>query len=240
MTAPGRGLGIFFKEPIPGQVKTRLSPPLTLEEAAGLYRAFLSDTIRMVSETSGLDIVILFHADESGLFRPPAPPGWLHRPQSGGDLGNRMEGALGELMDRLPTGRAGACLIGSDAPLLDATVLHSAFEALDSGSDLVTSPTPDGGYGLIGISRRPPGGFLSGIPWSTKSVLTETEEAAHRSGWSTARVRPCQDIDTGPDLSDFLTKMKSVPTEWPENAAPETRRYLLELIQAGRLAGLRQ
>lgn len=237
MTAPARGLGIFFKEPIPGQAKTRLSPPLTLEEAAGLYGAFLSDTIRMVSETSSLDIVILFNADEPHCFRPQAPTRWLHRPQSSGDLGNRMEAALEELMDRLPAGRMGACLIGSDAPLLDAAVLHCAFEALGAGTDLVTSPTPDGGYGLIGVSRRLPGGFLSGIPWSTETVLKATEEAAHQSGWSTARVLPCQDIDTGSDLSDFLTKIRNGPTEWPEEAAPETRRYLLDLLRAGRLAG---
>ena len=141
-----------------------------------------------------------------------------------------MEVALGELMDGLPTGRPGLCLIGSDAPLLDAKVLQNAFEALAGGVDLVTSPTPDGGYGLIGVSRRPPVGFLSNIRWSTETVLEATEEAARRSGWSTARTLPSQDIDTGTDLSDFLTKMRKGTTAWPENSAPETRRYLESLV----------
>ncbi len=32
---------IFAKEPRPGQVKTRLSPPLSPEEAAQLYHSFI-------------------------------------------------------------------------------------------------------------------------------------------------------------------------------------------------------
>jgi len=235
MTAPRRGLGIFYKEPTPGRVKTRLTPPLRAAEASELYAALLSDTIQMVNRESLLDLVILFDADEPPGWRPAAPADWLHLPQAGVDLGERMEAGLGELLNRLPGGRA--CLIGSDAPLLDDQVLESAFHALAEGADMVTSPTPDGGYGLIGVSRKPPDGLLSGIAWSTRTVLHETEAAAHRSGWSTARALPCQDIDTEADLSVFLTKLNAENSEQQANSAPATRRCLARLLAAGRLRG---
>ena len=237
MTAPRRGLGIFYKEPTPGRVKTRLTPPLRAAEASELYAAFLSDTIQMVNRESLLDLVILFDAGEPPGWRPEAPADWLHLPQAGVDLGERMGAALGELLNRLPEGRVGVCLIGSDAPLLDGQVLESAFHALAEGADLVTSPTPDGGYGLIGVSRKPPGGLLSGIAWSTPTVLHETEAAAHRSGWTIARALPCQDIDTKADLSVFLTKLIAGSSELQGNSAPATRRCLSSLMAAGRLRG---
>jgi glycosyltransferase A (GT-A) superfamily protein (DUF2064 family) len=42
-------LGIFAKEPVPGQVKTRLTPPLSSEEAAELYRVALQETVTNMS-----------------------------------------------------------------------------------------------------------------------------------------------------------------------------------------------
>ncbi|TPW17215.1 MAG: hypothetical protein FD129_466 [bacterium] len=240
MTPGGRGLGIFYKEPRPGSVKTRLTPPLQPEEAAELYAAFLSDTIRMVSREPGLDLVILFDADVASSWRPEAPPEWLHRPQVGTDLGERMAAALAELIDRLPAEGRAACLIGSDAPFLDGLILESAFHALESGHDLVTSPTPDGGYGLIGVSAKPANHLLAGIAWSTENVLAATEAAAHRIGWSTGRTLPSQDIDTGSDLSNFLTLLSELDSPSMESMAPATRHYLAGLIAAGRLAPPRQ
>ena len=42
-----RALVILGKAPQPGTTKTRLSPPLTLEQAARLYTAFLQDSVAM-------------------------------------------------------------------------------------------------------------------------------------------------------------------------------------------------
>src|SRR5512145_1866135 len=43
--APRRVLALFAKAPLPGQVKTRLCPPLRAEEAAALYEAMLEDIV---------------------------------------------------------------------------------------------------------------------------------------------------------------------------------------------------
>jgi glycosyltransferase A (GT-A) superfamily protein (DUF2064 family) len=44
---------IVAKEPIPGKVKTSLSPEISAADAAGLYRCFLIDRIKGISANTG-------------------------------------------------------------------------------------------------------------------------------------------------------------------------------------------
>src|SRR5580700_2767861 len=44
-------LAVMAKAPRPGKVKTRLAPPLTLEESAALNVCFLRDTTQNILET---------------------------------------------------------------------------------------------------------------------------------------------------------------------------------------------
>ena len=43
---------VIAKEPVPGRVKTRLTPPFTPVEAAALAEASLADTLTAVAETT--------------------------------------------------------------------------------------------------------------------------------------------------------------------------------------------
>ena len=47
-------LVVFAKAPIPGQVKTRLCPPLSPDEAAELARAFLIDAVAQVRSVAAV------------------------------------------------------------------------------------------------------------------------------------------------------------------------------------------
>ena len=49
-------LAVFAKRPIPGQVKTRLTPALSPEAAARLYWAMVEDTWARASELPGVDL----------------------------------------------------------------------------------------------------------------------------------------------------------------------------------------
>ena len=40
---------VVAKEPVPGQTKTRLCPPLTAESAAEFYRCLLLDTLALMA-----------------------------------------------------------------------------------------------------------------------------------------------------------------------------------------------
>jgi uncharacterized protein len=53
-------IAIFAKSPVRGAVKTRLCPPLTADQATELYRAFLLDTMHVISEVDGIEPGVLF------------------------------------------------------------------------------------------------------------------------------------------------------------------------------------
>ena len=51
---------IFAKEPVPGQVKTRLCPPLTPQAAAQLYSQFLEDVLEEMTKLSRLKLALAY------------------------------------------------------------------------------------------------------------------------------------------------------------------------------------
>jgi uncharacterized protein len=194
----GQALGIFAKEPLPGQVKTRFSPPLSSVEAAELYRVSLAETIERMT---GLGVPLtLFYAGGREFFATNFP-GLCLRPQAEGDLGRRMSAALEQLLD---DGCRGAALIGSDSPDLPPTLIREAFAALDE-AECVTAPAGDGGYVLIGLTRAASALFRD-IPWSTERVLQATRERARDMGLGYREVAGWEDLDDLPALSRLLVR----------------------------------
>lgn len=189
MNSPGIGdaLGIFAKEPLPGRVKTRLCPPLTAEDAARLYRAALEETLAaMAGVPAGLT---LFYDGDGAFFREHFP-GLRLAPQGEGDLGARLERALGRL---LASGARAAALIGSDSPDLPPSLVAAAFTALRE-DDLAVIPAVDGGYVLIGARACQPEIFRN-IPWSTPQVWPATRQKAARLGLRVHVVGQWEDMD---------------------------------------------
>ena len=77
-------LGIYAKQPLAGQVKTRLCPPLTAAEAAALYECCLRETVTRMQQ---LDCeLVICYAGEPQWFRETFPNIQL-QPQRGADLG---------------------------------------------------------------------------------------------------------------------------------------------------------
>lgn len=223
-----RRIGIFFKSPVAGRVKTRLCPPLTPAEAATLYAAFLADTIALCRNVAGAEIT-LFHAGESPTADPregvPGAGDLPWRTQAGDDLGARMAAALEALLADGPD-PVRALLVGTDHPDLPAGRIEAAFVALER-SDLVLGPTSDGGYYLVGLSRPVPGLF-EGIAWSTEVVYRQQVERAGTLGVTRATLPAWQDVDTPDDLVELRRRLIATASIIPENA-PSTRRALNSL-----------
>ncbi|PLX84045.1 MAG: hypothetical protein C0617_09505 [Desulfuromonas sp.] len=200
----GPVLGIFAKEPLAGRVKTRLCPALSPGEAARLYRVSLDETVAAMSGPAWTPVV--FFEGSEDFFRS-AFPGLSLVPQGSGDLGERMERALGGL---LGDGWEAAALIGSDSPDLPPALVEEAFEAL-AGADLVTVPSRDGGYVLVGESRHHPGLFRE-IPWSTAEVLRATRRRAGRLGATYREVGAWEDVDDLVSLRRLLERSPGCAT----------------------------
>lgn len=206
-------LGVFAKEPVVGQVKTRLSPPLSPAEAAGLYRSCLEETLSAMSG-GGFNLV-LFHAGKADFFRTAFPDACLF-PQGDGDLGERMERALRMLLDG---GCGAAVLIGSDTPDLPVALAEEAFVALRE-ADVVVSPAADGGYVLVGERRHVPELFRN-IPWSTADVLAATRQRAADLAIDYREVGGWEDVDDLASLRRLLARS-------PASATARLGRQMLE------------
>ncbi len=214
---------IFAKEPRPGQVKTRLSPPLSPEEAAQLYHLFLQDILEEVARVPEVRLAMAFSPQEAqGFFRNLAPPGTELFPQVGADLGERMAQAFAR---GFAAGFGPVLLRGGDVPDLPAAVVSEAIEVLAAGRDqVVLGPSLDGGYYLVGLSQPQPLLFRGPV-WSSSTVLTDTLRLAREQGLRVHLLPSWPDIDTYDNLRSFL--LRSRPGPQPGWRSREQARKLL-------------
>jgi hypothetical protein len=211
-------LVVFAKQPAPGQVKTRLCPPFTPEQAARFYAAMLEDVLEATLAACtqlGLEAVLAVHPPEAA-SSVAGPPGLRREPQHGADLGARMEHAMTR---ELGAGRRPVLLRGSDSPTLGLATLSAALDALER-TDLVICPDSDGGYNLVGLARPAPGLFSH--PMSTASVLDDTLARAKTSRLTHTLLPAGFDLDTAPDL----VRLAEARKRGAAGACPRTLAFL--------------
>jgi rSAM/selenodomain-associated transferase 1 len=234
-------LVVFARAPIPGRVKTRLqknSPhgrALSADEAAHLYRAFLTDVLDKGAAAgySRRRLYIDGSLDDKTLQELSRPRGYELRAQVTGDLGARLQAASStELHD----GAHAVVIIGSDSPTLPVTFLEEARAKLTIDTDnveVVLGPATDGGYYLIGLRRSCPELFSPGIPWSTSGVLPVTLERLARlgeGGIGSAILPIFYDCDTPEDLRLLVATLKHARSQKAAGVvAPHTEQALSEL-----------
>lgn len=212
MSARGT-VAVFAKPPRPGLAKTRLIPALGAEGAAALAQAFLADALDTARAARvGRVVLATTELDRAALGVGPRAACWL---QGEGDLGARMARILARACAEGPWGIA----LGADAPALPAALLRDAARAL-AEVDAVLSPTPDGGYALLGL-RRVPEGLLDGLPWSTAGTLDATVSRLRERGLSVWLLPPSFDVDEPDDLVGLRRFLAAHP-----EAAPRTRAAL--------------
>jgi hypothetical protein len=118
------------KAPVAGQVKTRLCPPLSAQDAAELSRCFLLDKVAQVRQVTGAEPVVAYAPDEAAAVFEALAPGFRLLPQRGGDLTARLFSILERLF---ADGCDAAILIDSDTPTLPAGLLDDAVTLAASG-----------------------------------------------------------------------------------------------------------
>lgn len=211
-------LVVVTKAPIPGRVKTRLTPFLSPSDAAQLARALLEDTLRRVGQIPHPHLIVAVEPPEAVPFMQEIAPRAEIVPQIAGDLGARMSAVVA---DRFARGASAVILIGSDHPTLAQAEIDQAIRWLQEGGDqMVIGPAEDGGYYLIGLTRPHPELF-DGISWSSSSVLQETLARAERLSLKVRQLSVCPDVDTIEDV----TRLQRETAHRPE-MAPATARWL--------------
>jgi rSAM/selenodomain-associated transferase 1 len=230
-----RTLIVFAKEPIPGQVKTRLAASLGAVGACRVYRAFLVDVAQHLTKLREVRLEWWVDGNPRNIASeiqharsdPTAPPVRFHR-QPEGELGHRLSRAFDEAFT---AGGQPVVVIGTDCPLLGPTHLEDLFSAVEADADAALIPTRDGGYAALALAEPAPEAF-TGIPWSTETVLELTLQALRTAGRTVLLLPTLYDVDTGADLTQLTEDLRTDPS-----AAPETAHVLHELLGAERWNG---
>jgi rSAM/selenodomain-associated transferase 1 len=209
------------KEPSPGGTKTRLSPPLTAQEAADLYHCFLLDTLELMRHVESAQPVVAYSPPGAApFFQHLAPREFEFLPQLGQDLGERLDRVV---IDCLQRGYRQVVIVASDSPTIPLPYLDQAFQELDNPLvDVVLGPCDDGGYYLIGL-EAPCTALFRGIVMSTATVLEETLERAEEQGFRVACLPPWYDVDTFEDLARLKQELRAQP----QHPAQHTRAFLI-------------
>ena len=209
---------IVAKQPIPGQTKTRLSPPLTPEQASALYECFLFDTLDQMRQVDAVQRVIAYLPLDAQEYFHRFAPDFELIPQNGPDLGSRLDHAL---TSYLSAGYQHVVIMDSDSPTLPAAYLSQAFDVLSNGAEVTLGPCDDGGYYLIGI-KQPVPRLLREVRMSTPTVAADTIALAKEEGLRVSLLPTWYDIDDARSLTRLMKELERLDSE----IAIHTRRFL--------------
>ena len=220
---------VFVKNPVPGQVKTRLIPYLSPEQAASLYRAFLVDWCNTLSTISTVHRIIAYTPPEGlNTLQTLIGEDSVYIPQVGASLGERLIAAARWAHSQ---GYAKFLFVGSDSPTLPIQYVERALDLLES-RDVVIGPSVDGGYYLIGFSKH--GASLSiptifeEITWSTNVVFRQTLGKLQGIHAQLGLLPPWYDVDTPTGLQLLRDHLFGMDLAGGSSPAPQTYSKLTE------------
>jgi hypothetical protein len=205
-------IAIMAKASVAGNVKTRLVPPLTHEEAAELNTCSLIDV-------AGNIMAAAVHAPLQGFaaYDPPGserffadllPRGFKLLAPKEPTLGRSLHHAAQDLFS---AGYGSVCLVNADSPTLPTEVLiETACRLRQPGDRVVLGPAADGGYYLIGLKRFH-GRLFEEIDWSTERVYRQTIARAGEIGLEVAALPEWYDVDDNETLAMLVRELLSGP-----------------------------
>jgi uncharacterized protein len=219
------------KAPRAGNVKTRLSPPLTPEEAAALNICFLRDIAAAIAQTTrdsnALGIAVYTPVGAEHSYCGILPDDFSLVAQRGENFGDRLFLAAEDLFQ---LGFESLCLINSDSPTVPPHVFQEAVQALaNPGDRIVLGPSDDGGYYLIGLKKLHRRVFEE-IDWSTEKVLKQTIERAAELQLDVHLLPAWFDVD---DRATLQRLCNSLSQPAPDENAPATKQFLEDLMAQG-------
>jgi rSAM/selenodomain-associated transferase 1 len=205
----GCAVAVMAKASAPGVTKTRLSPPLTFEEAAALNTAFLKDIAEKLLQAGLAEPIVPYIA-----FGPPGAEGFF-RAILPDDIAlmEIWRPNFGECLwlattSMLAAGHDSACVLNSDSPTLPSAYLTEAARILAQPGDRgVLGPSTDGGYYLLGLKeahRR----MFEDIAWSTEAVAEQTLERAREIGLEMHILPTWYDVDDADGLRSVVADLK--------------------------------
>ena len=187
---------LFAKEPVYGQVKTRLHGTLGVAKAYALHCALLRYQVDTILASGLAPLELWVSGDLTNPELTSLPVNNSIYQQDGRDLGQRMQSAVVSARSRSQA----VVLVGTDCPSVDRDYLEMALHFLSTGKPLVIGPAEDGGYVLLGVRENWPALF-EGIPWGTDQVFSLTLERARQLDIDYQLLPNRWDVDRAEDLA---------------------------------------
>lgn len=192
MATDSATLLVIAKQPVPGRVKTRLTPPCTPQEAAALAEAALTDTLHTMLQVPARRRILVL----DGTPGPWLPPGFAVVPQASGGLDERIAAAF-ELCDSGP-----ALLVGMDTPQLTPDMLADVGR---SGHAAWFGPAADGGFWALGFADPTRAGSLvRGVPMSEDRTGAIQRRRLVEAGLTVCDLPLLRDVDTAADAASVV------------------------------------
>jgi len=193
---------VIAKECVAGKVKTRLHPPLSLEEAARVARLSLIATLNTGRSVPASRRILFLDGDIGDLADDAHGYEVVRQPP--GTLDERLAHVF-DLVDEP------AFLIGMDTPQVAPEHFGGVFEAWPDAADALFGPATDGGFWALGL-RRPSGSLIRGVPMSRADTGAVQRERLLTAGLVVQGLPVLRDIDTADDLA-AVAELVDVP--WP-------------------------
>lgn len=189
----------FARAPQVGQVKTRMMPHLSAQQACDLHSELVLWTSGQLARSGVGDVELSVAGDTAHpLFAQCRGLGITRvSSQRGPDLGQRMFAALRDGLLRYSR----VILVGSDCPGIDRAYLRQAVLALER-APVVLGPAADGGYVLIG-ARQIRQELFCGIAWGTAQVYGETAARLRHLGLDWVDLPTLADVDRPEDIAHW-------------------------------------
>lgn len=186
---------LIAKQPVAGRVKTRLHPPLSLEQAAELAAAAIADTIAVLRQAPASRRILLFDGDPASVDAA----GLEVVPQASGGLDERLA-AVFDLLDEP------MLLVGMDTPQL--TVADLAPALADGTEDAWFGPAADGGFWALGM-RVPSGDLTRGVPMSQSDTGAHQLARLRAAGLRVGMLATLTDVD---DIGSARSVAQAAPS----------------------------
>ncbi|OXM51912.1 TIGR04282 family arsenosugar biosynthesis glycosyltransferase [Amycolatopsis alba] len=187
---------IVAKAPVPGFAKTRLCPPATPDQAAGIAAASLLDTLDAAVRTPGARVVVALTGDLGKA---------KHREEIAAALRKtEVIPQRGEGFDvRLANAHADACRpgepvlqIGMDTPQVTPALLA---ESANRTGECALGLAEDGGWWALGLRDPLHAKALAGVPMSREDTGHQTLRALADVGLRPGILPTLSDVDTMAD-----------------------------------------
>lgn len=214
---------VIAKTPVPGRVKTRLTPPFTAQGAALLAAAALADTLRAARRTDvGHRLLVL-----DGEPQPAWQASFTVVPQTAGTLDRRLAAAFQAAAHRDP---GPVLLVGMDTPQITPDLLRSCLPGDEE--DATIGLADDGGFWCLGF-RRPRDhdleALLFDVPMSTDHTGADQLRRLRQSGLRVRLTPTLRDVDVFEDAehvsalasqSRFAARFNALRQQLPAPVGP--------------------